>query len=71
MTEGFDPDEYTLFIFDRWGELIFESHNTNLGWDGSYNGKISPDGTYIWKIIVRETTTDNLQKFVGHVTLIR
>lgn len=34
FTSGYDPYDYTLLIFNRWGELIFESHDVRFGWDG-------------------------------------
>ncbi|TXI88050.1 MAG: T9SS type B sorting domain-containing protein [Crocinitomicaceae bacterium] len=43
---------YNLKIFNRWGEMIFESNDTNLGWDGTYNGVLVQDGTYTWDIWV-------------------
>jgi len=57
-------------IYNRWGNLIFESKNLNQGWDGSYNGTPQPFGVYIYEI---EAVT-NLGKIVtqrGNVTLIR
>ena len=73
FTSGFDPLDYELLIFDRWGEIIFESHNAEFGWDGSYavSGKIAQDGTYTWKIIFKTTATDERKMIVGHVNLIR
>lgn len=68
---GFDPYDYTLYIFNRWGELIFESHNTNVGWDGTYGDKVAQDGTYIWKIIFKEKETDKHHTLKGHVNLIK
>jgi gliding motility-associated-like protein len=57
-------------IYNRWGNLIFESKNLNQGWDGSYNGTPQPFGVYVYEI---EAVT-NLGKIVaqrGNVTLIR
>ncbi|MCB0476909.1 MAG: gliding motility-associated C-terminal domain-containing protein, partial [Crocinitomicaceae bacterium] len=71
FTSGFDPMDYTLTIFNRWGELIFESHNHNVGWDGRYVGKLVQDGVYVWKIEFKETMTDKRHTKYGHVTLIR
>ena len=75
FTSGFDPFDYTLLIFNRWGELIFESHNAEIGWDGSYgsNGEIEmcQDGTYTWKIEFKVTRWDERRMVVGHVNLIR
>lgn len=71
FTSGYDPFDYTLFIFNRWGELIFESHNSSVGWDGTYNGKISQEGTYMWKIEVKTLASDERKSFAGHVNLLR
>ena len=70
---GFDPQGYTLYIFNRWGQLVFESHDTNIGWNGSYGvgGEYAQDGTYSWKIIVKEEHTPKNHIFVGHVNLLR
>jgi len=70
---GFDPYNFEMLIFNRWGELIFESHNTEIGWDGSYglNGTKATDGTYSWKITYKSPKTDERKVITGHVTLIR
>lgn len=41
--------EYSLQIFNRWGELIFESTDLKIGWDGYYRGVICQQGVYVWK----------------------
>ncbi|MBM3429702.1 MAG: T9SS type B sorting domain-containing protein [Bacteroidetes bacterium] len=70
---GYDPYNYELLIFDRWGELIFESHNVLEGWDGSYGnrGRKAQDDTYIWKITFKNPLNDKRRRVVGHVNLIR
>lgn len=63
--------EYEMLIFNRWGELIFESENFNDRWDGTYaNGLPCPDGTYVWKIIYEDVMGDR-EEIVGHVNLLR
>jgi len=42
--------EYHLMIFNRWGEMVFESHHQDIGWDGTYNGKPAKQDVYIWKV---------------------
>lgn len=39
-----------LMIFDRWGELLFESNDPAVGWDGSYAGEIVKNDMYVWRI---------------------
>lgn len=73
FTDGYDPFDYTLHIYNRWGELIFESHNVSIGWDGTYGtgGTMCPDGMYTWKIEVKTKHTDERKIFVGHINLMR
>lgn len=71
FNSGVDLQTYSLFIYNRWGEILFESHDTNIGWDGSYHGKIVPDGTYVWKVNFKLKDTDEHQTHHGTVTLIR
>ena len=42
--------EYSFQIFNRWGELLFETHDQYQKWDGRYHGKVSPPGNYIYSI---------------------
>lgn len=75
FTSGFDPYDYNLFIYNRWGELIFESHDTQYGWNGSYGSnsevEIVQDGIYTWKIEFKTSDTDERKVIVGHVNVLR
>ncbi len=73
FTSGYEPLKYTLYIFDRWGELLFESHNASVGWRGTYgtNSRIVEDGVYTWKIIYTDINTQKEHTILGHVVMIR
>jgi gliding motility-associated-like protein len=75
FTSGFDPAEYSMRIFNRWGEVVFETNDATFGWDGGYgngaNYKMMQDGTYIWKIEFTVLQTDERIMKVGHVNLLR
>jgi len=75
FTAGFDPFDYTLYIYNRWGELIFESKNALIGWDGTYgdgeNVIFAQDGTYVWKVEFKTSKNDERKIATGHVNLIR
>ncbi len=73
FTSGFDPFDYHLSIFNRWGELIFESFNSEIGWSGNYGAgnELAQDGIYIWKIEFGELATDEIHTETGHVTLLK
>jgi gliding motility-associated-like protein len=66
-----DIHNYDFFIFDRWGELIFESHDVNLGWDGSYKGRLVKEGVYTWKIRLKSVYSDEFRDYHGHVNMLR
>lgn len=68
---GYDPQGYTLYIFNRWGDLLFESHNTDVGWDGKFNNQVVEDGVYIWKIIIKHKDSDDKDMRIGNVSLLR
>jgi gliding motility-associated-like protein len=39
---------FKLYIYDRWGHMIFNSDSMDHGWDGRYYGKPCPADTYVW-----------------------
>jgi len=71
FTSGFDIYDYNLLIFNRWGEVLFESNNALVGWDGTYGGQTVKDGVYVWKIEFKDKYTDEIYTRTGHVTLIK
>ena len=72
FTAGFDPFDYTLLIFNRWGEIVFESHDTEVGWDATYANKYeAQDGTYTWKIDFKTSLTDERIMVHGHVNVLK
>ncbi len=42
--------DLNFYIYDRWGEKVFESHQLNQGWDGTYNGKPCEPAVYVYYI---------------------
>jgi gliding motility-associated-like protein len=71
MTNGVDPSNYELLIFNRWGEMIFGSKDLKSGWDGTYKGQIVNDGTYIWKLKFQTKMGLNTQEVIGHVNVLK
>lgn len=71
MTVGIDKYNYNMQIYNRWGERIFETFDPAIGWDGTYNGKVAPDGSYFWKIQFTEYDSSNVVYVNGFVNLIR
>lgn len=71
MTAGFEPDSYSFSIYNRWGELIFETRDTNVGWDGTFKGKVLPIGQYTWILKLTDDSSDEKYTDTGHLNLIR
>jgi PKD repeat protein len=62
--------EYRLQIFNRWGALIYESHDLAKGWDGYFgNGNLAPQGVYVWKVSGRFADGGYFDE-VGDVTFL-
>ncbi len=68
---GIDIYDFSLVLYNRWGEIVWESYDPSAGWDGTYNGDIVPNGVYIWKMEISSPIFDERQQFTGHVTVIR
>ncbi|MDN5201362.1 gliding motility-associated C-terminal domain-containing protein [Fulvivirgaceae bacterium BMA10] len=62
-------NEFSMHIFTRWGELLFQSDNKDVGWDGTFNGKLMPEGTYIYKINVIDFLGNSSSKSGSFVLL--
>jgi gliding motility-associated-like protein len=68
--------EYFNFrLYNRWGEVIFESNTLEFVWDGTNgNGQVVQDGTYTWEMsyhIINNSGKELVRKRVGHVNLLK
>ena len=71
FTSGFDPYRFELLVFNRWGQIIWESHNPQSKWDGTYNNSKCQDGVYFWTVTYGVEDTDERKQIQGHLTIIR
>ncbi len=62
---------FEMFIYDRWGELVFYSQNPKEGWDGSLAGYDAPDGVYSYLVKYKELGYVNKFLVTGSVVVIR
>jgi gliding motility-associated-like protein len=64
--------EWNLKIFNKWGELLFESEDPNIGWDGTFGGKLMQDATYTYELRYISCENKDEPKIIkGHVNLLR
>ena len=69
--DGIDVNDFQLYIFNRWGQQIWECHDPSVAWDGTYNGEIVKDGTYVWKASVKDIYSDNKKEFGGIINVLK
>jgi gliding motility-associated-like protein len=70
MPRGEGITEYTLYIFDRWGQQVFKSENIFEGWDGKKGDVYYQEDVYVWKIEVRNHKGEP-KRLAGIVSLIK
>ncbi|TND02582.1 MAG: PDK repeat-containing protein [Bacteroidetes bacterium] len=69
---GSDISYFHMMIFNRWGQLIFETKSLSPGWDGKYKGQLVQEDVYVWKIEYMTNCTGEVTKHrVGHVMIMR
>lgn len=59
------PTSFRMFIFNRWGNQIFQTDNEDYGWDGTVHGKTEPSGVYLYVVEI------DGRQYTGTVNLIR
>lgn len=71
---NWDPDHFEMYIFDRWGNMIFHTKTIGDAWDGTLNNNGSPDDmfidVYVYLIMVKELEGSR-HEYLGRVTLVK
>ena len=62
--------QFEMLVFDRWGELLFESRDLQMGWDGYYKGKLCAQDVYVYKITAQYENGERVVR-TGDINLIR
>ena len=68
--KGLFIQEFTMEIYNRWGELLFHTSDLEQGWNGIYKGSLSPEGTYAYRISAIDPKGRKMVKS-GSVHLLR
>ena len=64
-------EDYTFLIFNRWGQQIYKTNDTEAGWNGTFKNQPCTDDVYIWKCEFKNIVSKEYESHVGHVTLVR
>ncbi|HEY0608029.1 MAG TPA: gliding motility-associated C-terminal domain-containing protein, partial [Chitinophaga sp.] len=70
LVRGFGIARLNLKIFNRWGQLVFESNDPSLGWDGRFKGNLQPMDAYAYSIYIEFSDGTKANK-TGSITLLR
>ena len=66
---------FKMVVYDRWGQLVFQSDNIDKGWDGTYGGRYCPPDSYVWIVNIgflgKDIITQGDVVFNGTVTIVR
>jgi gliding motility-associated-like protein len=62
--------EFNMMVFNRWGELLFETKNAEVGWDGYYKGVLCQQDVYVYKITAKYENGNTITR-TGDIHLIR
>jgi gliding motility-associated-like protein len=63
--------DYRFLIFDRWGQLIFETSNPDEGWNGYINQRLCQQDVYVYKITFKDDVSLKGHQYIGHFTLVQ
>jgi gliding motility-associated-like protein len=68
---GYSEKDFELSIFNRWGEMIWNSINSTEVWDGSYKSKKVPSGAYVWTMTAKDGQTNKKYFYKGVLNIVR
>lgn len=68
---GMDTYNFVIRLYNRWGEIVWESFDANETWDGTFNGTLVQQGTYTWTIEAKDPNNDAKFEYSGHVLVLR
>lgn len=71
LPEMLNCEDYTLRIFNRWGETVFETKNINQSWDGRYKGKIVDSGNYSYFVHFKSSEDKKWYKISGVLNILK
>jgi gliding motility-associated-like protein len=73
ISENYDQSNYQLTIYNRWGEVIWESFDYHEAWDGTYGAgdQDVQDGVYTWVLRLKKKKNDEVSIFSGTLLRIR
>lgn len=69
--DGIDKTNFWFKIYNRWGEVVFESFETDFEWDGTFNGSLVPFGSYNYQFYYKLPNTSERHISTGSFSIIK
>ncbi len=69
--DGIDKTNFWFTIYNRWGEVVFESFETDFEWDGTFNGSLVPFGSYTYQFYYKLPNTSERHISTGSFSIIK
>ncbi len=67
---GLDLISFYMTVYNRWGEIVWETTDQKAAWDGFYKGKMVQAGTYSWVLNAKDNLEDKRLQLVGSLNVI-
>lgn len=64
-------ENYRFYVFDRWGETVFETDERNKPWDGMFKSLPVKLGVYVWRVEFKKKNSSEEGSVTGHITVIK
>jgi gliding motility-associated-like protein len=71
LSKVYDVNDYSMSVFNRWGEVIWQSKDPSVSWDGTYKNIPVQAGSYTWVIKVGLVNNDDVITLRGNLNLLR
>ena len=69
MLNAYKITDFHLQIYDRWGQLVYESKDASAGWTGTFRNKMQDSGIFVWQCNFKRSGVERFMK--GTITLIK
>ena len=71
FTRGIDPYDFNIKVYNRWGEIMWESYTPNEEWDGTYGNKVCMPGTYNVIVIFGDSNNGKTYQLTSHLNILK
>ena len=69
--KGQGVENYSLEVYNRWGQMVYQANDLSDEWNGDYRGTPAPLGTYVYQVKAVNYTGENIIVKKGSIVLIR